>query len=48
MAYAVVAQNDGYLLAVMHQYGGRVEWELINVPLGHWTGPLQRPKTSRP
>ncbi|QNI98615.1 putative secreted protease domain protein [Synechococcus sp. RS9902] len=31
MAYAVVAQDDGYLLAVMHQYGGRVEWELINV-----------------
>ena len=30
-AYAVVAQDGGYLLAIKHQYGGRPEWELVNV-----------------
>ena len=30
-AYAVVSQGDGYLLAIMHQYSGRPEWELVNV-----------------
>ena len=31
MAYAVVAQDGGYQLAILHHYGGRPEWELVNV-----------------
>ena len=31
MAYAVVAQDGGYQLAILHQYVGRPEWELVNV-----------------
>ena len=30
-AHAVVSQGDGYLLAIMHQYSGRLEWELVIV-----------------